>query len=448
MAAILTLPPRPAVDFPLRPHKNGQWYKSVWNPRTKKSEQFYFGSWVDDRKGERALKDPQTGWLARKDAIKAGIDNIRVEILGTNVTLGELMGRFLSHKRAKADAGELSLTTLGDYLREVTAFVGFMKPGTPAGKLKPEHFSAYMTHLTEVRQLGRMSRKRIRAYISAFLRFGAKNGWFFMPNTGTDWVAPATDPDAMRQARLRSGLPDHSARIVNGEEVDRLLARANPTFKGMILLGLNCGLGPADLGRLRWSMIDLERRRLLYPRPKTGVVRLGFLWKRTCEALKRVRTLKHNRKAIEKEGDDALVFLTRTGRPFYQESQEHQDINIDGTNVKKLTGVKIYNAVSITFSRMARELGLQGVSFYRLRHTLRSLAKAGRDKEALDLMMGHKDHSIGRVYDHAGIGWKRIKRVARVVYRRLWPKVKPKAGNSPAMRVLRIAGDAQAGDAA
>ena len=29
MAAIL--PPLPYPDFPLRPHQNGQWYKSVWN---------------------------------------------------------------------------------------------------------------------------------------------------------------------------------------------------------------------------------------------------------------------------------------------------------------------------------------------------------------------------------------------------------------------------------
>jgi hypothetical protein len=67
-------PPLPYPDFPLRPHKNGQWYKSVWNSRGKKSEQFYFGSWADEPKGERALSDPDTGWLARRDAIRAGID--------------------------------------------------------------------------------------------------------------------------------------------------------------------------------------------------------------------------------------------------------------------------------------------------------------------------------------------------------------------------------------
>ena len=63
------LPHLPYPDYPLRPHRNGQWYKSVWNPRSKRSEPFFFGAWHDDPKGQRALADPRLGWLARRDAI-------------------------------------------------------------------------------------------------------------------------------------------------------------------------------------------------------------------------------------------------------------------------------------------------------------------------------------------------------------------------------------------
>jgi len=45
------LPKLPYPEFPLRPYRNGQWYKSVWNAWTKKFEQCYFGSWSDDTKG-------------------------------------------------------------------------------------------------------------------------------------------------------------------------------------------------------------------------------------------------------------------------------------------------------------------------------------------------------------------------------------------------------------
>ena len=241
-------------SFPLRIHRNGSWYCSIWNPRAKKSEQFYFGRVADDPKGERAVSDPVMGWLARKASIMAGVDNLRVRPAADDPGLGELMNRFLTFKRNKSQAGELSLATLGDYIREIGQFVAFCKPGTPAGGLRAGTLSRpTMNHLVADRKLGRHGRKRVRAVVTAFLRFGVKNGWYAMPNTGTDWTAPATGPDAMRQAKARAGIRDTSSRILTGEEIDRLLERASPTFKALILLGVNAGLGPADLGRLTWD---------------------------------------------------------------------------------------------------------------------------------------------------------------------------------------------------
>ena len=153
-----SLPALPYPDFPLRPHQNGQWFKSVWNHRTKKSEQFYFGSWVDDPKGERALKDPLGGWLARKDGIWAGMDHIRLDTVGDQeLALGELMAQFLAHKHNQSRSGDLSKLTLGGYLREVKWFVEFLKAATPVARLKPEHFTAYMQHLIGQRRLGRIT---------------------------------------------------------------------------------------------------------------------------------------------------------------------------------------------------------------------------------------------------------------------------------------------------
>ncbi len=92
------------------------------------------GAGVTTPKGSGPSRDPQTGWLARREAIMAGIDNVRVDLVNSDdIDLGTLMSRFLTHKRQKVKDGELSLTTLGDYLREVAAFVTFQKPGTPAG---------------------------------------------------------------------------------------------------------------------------------------------------------------------------------------------------------------------------------------------------------------------------------------------------------------------------
>lgn len=200
-----SLPKLPYPEFPLRPHRNGKWFKSVWDRRTKKSRQYYFGSWIADPAGERALHDPVQGWLARREAIFAGIDHLRAVTVAGDKTLGELMRRFLQFKRDQVTAGELSAVTLGDYLIEVEAFVAVMKPSTPPSALRPEHFAAYRQHLVGDRKLGRHAVRRVRAYINCFLSYGAKNGWFTMPPTGAEWVAQAADPDAMRQARARSG---------------------------------------------------------------------------------------------------------------------------------------------------------------------------------------------------------------------------------------------------
>jgi integrase len=441
------LPKLPYEGFPLRPHRNGHWYRSIWNSHSKKSEQFYFGSWVDDPKGERAMRDPEIGWLVRRDAIMAGIDNARVQLAVDNMALGDLMARFLTFKRGKVVSGELSLTTLNGYLQETERFVSFQKPSTPVGNLRPEHFSAYMRHLIENRKLGRFARKRVVTYINTFIRYGSKNGWVTAPNCGTEWVTPATDPDSMRLARARAGVMDYSERIVSGTEIDKLLDRSQPAFKAMILLGVNCGLGPADLGRLRWNMLSLNKRKLTFPRPKTGVMRVGYIWHKTRDALLRVRTLKHNQVALAREGESSLVFITRKGLPYYREAEVHSLMEVGGEKIKKLVGVRVDNAVLRTFRRMARELELDGVSFYRLRHTFKTLGKKGRDREALDLMMGHRDRSCGRVYDHEEISMRRVRRVAKVVYQRLWPKKKPSA-NTTVQKTMRIvangSGDASA----
>jgi len=37
------------------------------------------------------------------------------------------------------------------------------------------------------------------------------------------------------------------------------------------------------------------------------------------------------------------------------------------------------------------------VTFYRLRHSFKTLGKNARDRESLDLMMGHRDAFVGRI---------------------------------------------------
>jgi integrase len=290
---------KPHPDFPLTPHPNGQWVKKV------KGDLYYFGRWKDDAKGERAIAD----WLARKDSILAGLDKLRVASVASEMTLGRVMGLYLENRRTAMLAGELSATTYGDYLRELQLFVTAAGSEAKVAALKPEHFARYAKNLVTDRKLGRHARKRVIAYIKAMLNWGAGNGYYPHPTYGNDFAAPDTRPDAMRQAKAREGKKDHSKRLVTGAEISKLLDRASPQFKAIILLGVNCGLGPADLGRLCWRHMNLDSGAIDMPRGKTGTERRGYLWKRTRRALARVAKLKHNRIALEREGEDALVFL-------------------------------------------------------------------------------------------------------------------------------------------
>ncbi len=52
-----------------------------------------------------------------------------------------------------------------------------------------------------------------------------------------------------------------------------MLDAAGMQLRAMILLGVNCGFGNADVGTLPLSALDLDGGWVDYPRPKTGVPR-------------------------------------------------------------------------------------------------------------------------------------------------------------------------------
>jgi integrase len=420
-------PEKPHPDFPLSANLNGQWWKKV------NQKPYYFGSWKTDPKGEAALRE----YNDRIAGILAGTDHLRaLEAKGGVATVGGMMKLFLEQFRLEVAAGTRAKGTLGDYINELATFTEWVKPNTAIAALKPEHFAGYVKHLLEVRQLKSRARKRVQAYIKAMFRWAAGNGHAPLPNFGSAFKAPSTTKQAIRKEKARAGIKDYADRIVTGAEVDKLIGEAQPNFKAMILLGVNCGLGPADLGRLRWRHI--QGRKLIYPRGKNGNERVGWLWKKTVAVLEVLKTLKHTRAAIERDGEDALVFITRKQQPYFWE-EERKDAN---GKLKIVT----HNAISITVGRMAVRLELHGVTHYRLRHTFKTLGKKARDRDALNLCMGHQTNTVQDGYDHEDIAWKRIKRVVRIVRHRLWPELRRRAGSQEQPQMRIVGGDQ--GDAA
>jgi integrase len=414
-----TRPAKPYAGFPLSAGPNGQWWKRI------KTKPYYFGSWKVDATGTAALAD----YNRRLPGILSGADHLRsTGGSGGVITLGDVLKRFLEQCKTDVASGSLSLPTYGGYIEECGAFTEWATPSIQVSALKPDHFTAYHNdQLVAGRKLRAKARKRTMAYVKRMFNWASGNvGGCPAVEFGDGFKAPNTTPEALRKEKTRFGLKDHSKRIVTGEEIDKLVALANPNFRAIILLAANCGLGPADIGRLQWDHFDMETGKLDFPRGKTGSDRKGYLWQRTRDAIRRASETKYAK--LERAKGNKTVFITKKGLAYYRE----QPIVTAG----KVVGVKVDNAISITFGRLVRKLDMEGVTMYRLRHTFKTLGKKARDPDALNVAMGHVERGTGATYDHEEISYKRIKRVALKVKGRLWPKPKEAGQSNGTMRLV------------
>lgn len=155
-------------------------------------------------------------------------------------------------------------------------------------------------------------------------------------------------------------------RLFSAEEIRKLLAAADLTLKAMILLGINAGMTPIDVGSFPQSAIDASRGKVYFPRAKTDVKRHSFLWPETLEAISRA---------------GGLPFKTRRGAPWSQSQVKNRSLS------KKMG--KLMDAVGIDRG---------GRNFYTLRHTFQTVADAAPYSKAhvVRHIMGHSDSSPER----------------------------------------------------
>ena len=126
-------------------------------------------------------------------------------------------------------------------------------------------------------------------------------------------------------------------KMFEAREVRRLLKNCSLQLKAMILLGVNCGFGNSDCGRLPLSAVDLQSGWIDFPRPKTAIERRCPLWPETIEALN--AAMANRSEPISRAGKN-LLFLTFRGRPWFNDtsyspiSQEFAKL-VDLVNLKK-----------------------------------------------------------------------------------------------------------------
>lgn len=288
------------------------------------------------------------------------------------ITVDQLCAQFLESKRMMIEAGELGqLTFDGHYVLACARVQAFFGPHRPIESITPMMFSKLRASLPAA--WGPSTTGRAIQAIRTLFKFAYDVGLLEKPiRFGPDFRRPAAR--LYRLARQAKEL-----QMFEAAEIRAMLDAATPTLRAMIVLAINTGFGNSDCGRLLFSHLDLDKARVNFPRPKTGIPRVCPLWPETVAAIRRAILLRPTPSRPECE---QLVFLTSEGNHW-----------CDGEGASSL-GLK--------FSRLVKRLGLHrdGCKFYGLRRTFETIGGDSLDQVAVDAIMGHAPHSsdMGAVY--------------------------------------------------
>jgi integrase len=408
------VPKPPYPEFPLTAHASGMWKRKIAG-RT-----YYFGRWAN-RVGGKLVRIKGDGWkkaLAdyknRIDDIHSGRDHKRTpdETAVSNDDAGDptvraICNAFLTSKGRQYDAGEISPRMYspgtppqegerpkptGEYPTATKFLVDAFGKDRRVSELRPADFASLRATLA--RRYGPIRLGNTISRIRSVFKYGLDNGLIAKPILyGSEFNKP-------KKSDLRRHRAKRGERLILAAEIRAMLDVATPQFKAMILLGINAGFGNTDCAMLTTRAVDFKSGVVAFPRPKTGIARRCILWPETLDAL---RTAIDQRPKPKSATDDGLVFLTARGKPWIR---THAATAADNPRV---------DAVGKAFIKFKAKAGVdrEGVGFYSLRHTFRTVADATLDTSAARLIMGHADHSIDNEYrDLASINDTRLKRVS------------------------------------
>jgi integrase len=378
-------PRKPRPDFPLFPHATGRWAKKI------RGKMHYFGPWADP---DGAL----ARYLDQRDDLHAGrpAHTTRGEL-----TIRDLVNRFLSSKRDRVDTGELKAKSFVTYHGSALVVADFFGKTRPLSTLGPSDFEAFKRFLAKGRgpvALGNEVRRTRTIFkyaydadlIDAPVRFGPA------------FTAPGKR--VLRAARHAAG-----PRMFEAAELRTILDAAQGQMRAMILLGINCGFGQTDVATLPRTALDLEAGWLDFPRPKTGVHRRVPLWPETVAAIEGAAW---DRPKPKDPADDRLVFVTRQGRAWVRMRPKENP----KSGQAEWTSCDV---LALGFGKLLTGLGLKrpGLNFYALRHTFETVAGESRDQVAVDAVMGHDPGDMASRYRER-ISDERLKAVVEHV--RAW----------------------------
>jgi integrase len=292
---------KPAADFPLFIHKGtGRWCKKV------KSTFHYFGKVADDPKGETAA----LRWAEEKDDIFAG-RKPRAKREGYT-SVREMCNKFLHAKKGLVESGERSQRTWDDYKEVCERMVAEFGASRDAADVRVEEFDAFRVKLAKQYGAERLAIQIQK--VRTVYKYGFAAGLLDKPILfGPTFVRPGAK--TMRLVRKNRG-----SRMFEAGDIRAMIDAAGVQLRAMILLGINCAYGNADVGVLQMSDIDLDRGWAFLPRGKTGVDRRAKLWPETVDAIRAAIAARPEPKSDEFKD---LVFLTYRGASWAKGTKDN-----------------------------------------------------------------------------------------------------------------------------
>jgi integrase len=370
-------PAKPHPDFPLTAHPAGYWCKKI------RGKIHYFGPWSDP---DGALKK----YNEQKDELHAGRAP-RPDPAA--LTVKDAANAFLNAKAELVGCGELSPHTFAGYRRAAGELVSHAGKSRLVSDLRPADFAALRNRMAA--KWGPATLGVMVVCVRAVFRHAFDSGLIDSPvRFGPVFKGPSKK--TMRIDRAGKG-----PRLFAAGEIRRLIDAAGPALKAMILLGINCGFGNADCGRLPLSAVNLDTGWIDFPRPKTGMPRRCPLWPETVAALREALARRRDPKDASAAG---LVFITYHGAGWSKPAAT--------------------SAIVREVMKLLKRLGINGrhrLGFYTLRHTFRTVADEAKDQPAADLIMGHEVAHMSSVY-REGISDERLRAVADHVRKWLFPE--------------------------
>jgi integrase len=394
---------RPYPDFPLTPHASGMWLKNI------RGKFHFFGRWARRVNGVLTRIEGD-GWEEAVKLYKSQADDLHAgrtpRAKTDELTVGDLCNRFLTMKLHAVQNRELSNGMYEDYKKSTDRLVATLGVKRLVSDLAGEDFASLRNDLAK--QYGPVRLSNEVQKVRTVFKFGYEDGLMDRPIRFGQFKKPSRD--VLRRHRAAKG-----KKMLEANEVKKVIDSAGQPVKAMLLLAINCAYGPRDLAELPLTALDLNGGWATFPRVKNGIPRRAKLWDETVIALREAVALRPSPKTDEVA---KLVFLTVRGRQWLCRGSG--------------------NPISVAMRCLMKEVGVhrEGIGAYTLRHVFRTIADRTKDQNAIRMVMGHSDGGAIDSHYIEGIDDSRLEAVANCVHDWLFGTPNPVEKTTPLLKVV------------